>query len=98
MDEKLENKDSVKEETGAGWGRSDLAELVLSLTHDLLEHDDVTLEDDFFSAGGDSMVAMYLIGQLAHRTGLRLRVSLIFANPTLGELVDAIDQLSDHAA
>ncbi len=97
MNEQLEDTDSALEETDMVGIRSDLAELVLSLTHDLLERTDVTLDDDFFSAGGDSIIAMHLVGQLARQTGLRLRVSIIFANPNLGEFAAAVEQLRQTA-
>ena len=65
--------------------------LVLELAQELLERDDLTLDDDFFSAGGDSATAMHLVGRLARRTGLRLRVSQIFANPTLRDFATSIE-------
>lgn len=84
--------------TAATGGGEDVPALVLAFTHELLERTDVTLDDDFFSAGGDSIVAMHLVGQLARRTGLRLRVSLLFANPLLRDFTEHIERLRDEAA
>jgi aryl carrier-like protein len=67
--------------------------LVLSLARDLLERADVSMEDDFFAAGGDSMLAMHLVGRLARETGLRLRVTLLFAHPVLGEFAEQVGRL-----
>ncbi len=67
--------------------------LVLDLAQELLDRPDVTLDEDFFSAGGDSITAMHLIGRLARQTGLRLRVSQIFANPTLRDFAASVEQV-----
>lgn len=75
----------------------DMTSLVLSYARDLLDREDITIDDDFFSAGGDSIVAMHLVGQLARRTGLRLRTSLLFANPVLCDFVMEAELLRDRA-
>lgn len=66
--------------------------LVLDLARELLERPDVTLDEDFFTAGGDSNTAMHLIGRLSRQTGLRLRVSQVFATPTLRDLAASVEQ------
>jgi aryl carrier-like protein len=76
----------------------DMTSLVLSHTRELLDREDITIDDDFFSVGGDSIVAMHLVGQLARRTGLRLRTSLLFANPVLREFAVEAELLRDRAA
>jgi acyl carrier protein len=70
----------------------DLTSLVLSATRDLLDREDITIDDDFFSAGGDSVAAMHLVGHLARQTGLRLRTSLLFANPVLRDFVSQAER------
>ncbi|GGO99413.1 hypothetical protein GCM10012280_65790 [Wenjunlia tyrosinilytica] len=67
--------------------------LVLELARELLDRPDLTMDEDFFSAGGDSITAMHLIGRLARQTGLRLRVAQIFANPTLRDLAASVEQV-----
>ncbi|MFE4612669.1 acyl carrier protein [Streptomyces niveus] len=80
---------------GAG---EDVPDLLLELTNELLERGDITLDEDFFATGGDSIVAMHLVGQLARRTGLRLRVSLLFANPVLRDFAEHVERLRGEAA
>lgn len=63
----------------------DLATLTLQAAGELLERDDLSLDDDFFSAGGDSLLAMHLIGRLSRATGLRLRLSMLLEYPVLGD-------------
>jgi aryl carrier-like protein len=78
--------------------------LVLDLARELLDRPEVTLDDDFFSVGGDSITAMHLIGRLSRRTGLRLRVAQIFASPTLRDFAVSVEQArtaaerADHAS
>jgi aryl carrier-like protein len=67
--------------------------LVLELARELLDRPDLTLDEDFFSAGGDSITAMHLIGRLSRQTGLRLRVAQIFANSTLRDLAASVEQV-----
>lgn len=76
-------------------GDLDLASLVLLVVRDVLEQPSVSLEDDFFAAGGDSLLAMHVIGRLSHTSGLRVRVSHLFAHPVLRELAAALEQLRD---
>ncbi|MFJ5680712.1 acyl carrier protein [Streptomyces sp. NPDC093097] len=81
--------------SGAG---DDLPTLVLSLANELLERTDVALDEDFFTAGGDSVLAMHLVGHLARRTGVGLRVSLLFSHPVLREFTEQVDQRRSEAA
>jgi aryl carrier-like protein len=74
-------------------GNLDLASLVLMVVRDVLERPSVSLDDDFFSAGGDSLLAMHVAGRLSHSTGLRVRVSQLFARPVLREFTAGLEQL-----
>lgn len=74
----------------------DVSSLVCLMAGDLLENPEVRLEDDFFSAGGDSMLAMHLVGRLARATGLPLRVSLLIAHPVLRDFVRQIEVMRDR--
>ncbi|HEX3786511.1 MAG TPA: phosphopantetheine-binding protein [Pseudonocardiaceae bacterium] len=68
----------------------DLPALTLRVARDLLENNDLSLDDNFFATGGDSMLAMHLVGRLARVIGQRLRVSLLLENPVLADFVAAI--------
>ncbi len=76
----------------------DKAALVLAVAGELLDRQDLSLEDDFFSVGGDSLIAMHLVGRLSRLTGLRLRVTALFANPLLTDFVAYVDQLRQSSA
>jgi aryl carrier-like protein len=74
-------------------GHLDLASLLLTVVRDVLEQPTVSLDDDFFTAGGDSLLAMHVVGRLSHASGLRVRVSHLFAHPVLREFAAALGQL-----
>jgi aryl carrier-like protein len=89
--------DSSQIGNGSSDDAAEISSAVLNLARDLLEIPDVSLDDDFFSVGGDSILAMHLVGELTRRTSLRLRVSLLLANPVLRDFcvqVEAVRRAS----
>jgi hypothetical protein len=81
------------ENTQSLGGDLDLASLVLTVVRDVLEQPSVSLDDGFFTAGGDSLLAMHVVGRLSHTSGLRVRVSHLFAHPVLREFAAVLEQL-----
>jgi aryl carrier-like protein len=79
-------------------GDLDLVSLVLTVVRDVLEQPSVSLDDDFFITGGDSLLAIHVVGRLSHATGLRVRVSHLFAHPVLREFAAVLEQLRGAAA
>jgi hypothetical protein len=73
----------------------DLASLVLMVVRDVLERPSVSLDDDFFTAGGDSLLAMHVVGRLSHTSGLPVRVLHLFAHPVLREFAAVLGQRRD---
>ncbi|ETN46354.1 uncharacterized protein HMPREF1541_00538 [Cyphellophora europaea CBS 101466] len=65
-----------------------LAQLWRTLLHD---EEDPSLDDNFFTLGGDSIKAMKLV-TAARAAGLSLTVASVFANPTLAEMASQIGQ------
>ncbi|MBO0678251.1 amino acid adenylation domain-containing protein [Mycolicibacterium sp. S2-37] len=60
---------------------------------------DVTVSDrhdDFFTLGGDSILAVQLAAR-ARDTGLKLTARMVFEHPTLHELAAAVDRATDAA-
>lgn len=76
----------------------DLASLVLTVVRDVLEQPSVCLHDDFFTAGGDSLLAMHVAGRLSRASGLRVRVSHLFEHPVLREFAADLEQQRDAEA
>jgi acyl-CoA synthetase (AMP-forming)/AMP-acid ligase II/acyl carrier protein len=75
----LANKDLVKELTNL-WER-------------LLRITPVSVDDDFFEKGGDSLLVMEMLSELEWRTGLTIPSSILFEATTIRQLVQ---KLSDR--
>uniref|UniRef100_A0A093UUI8 Nonribosomal peptide synthetase 8 n=1 Tax=Talaromyces marneffei PM1 TaxID=1077442 RepID=A0A093UUI8_TALMA len=69
-----------------------------SLWADVLQIDQVTIgsEDDFFSLGADSILAMRLIGASNSR-GIKLDIKNVFRNSTLEKMALSMEQISPNA-
>lgn len=76
---------------------ADIPALVMAVAADLLGEADLPPSADFFSAGGDSLLAMHLVSRLARATGLRLRVRMLIAEPVLGDFAAAVAALAEDS-
>ncbi|WP_338837336.1 amino acid adenylation domain-containing protein [Gordonia polyisoprenivorans] len=56
----------------------------------------VSMDDDFFDAGGNSLALIALRDEIEHRTGLRMSVAELFAHATPAGVVAGGDRLLDH--
>ncbi|WP_169308828.1 non-ribosomal peptide synthetase [Paracoccus gahaiensis] len=64
----------------------ELARVIAACMAELLEHDHVSVDDDFYDLGGDSLLALRLSGMVAARSGLRLQTTDLMRNATPREL------------
>lgn len=55
----------------------------------------VGVDDNFFSLGGDSLLAAVLFAKTARRTGRDIPLSLLFSGPTIREVARALDDDAD---
>ena len=79
-------------------GRSDVRRFVspteatvAGIWSELLEQGDIGPEDDFFELGGDSLLAVWLMEEIADRTGSDLPLSLLLEGATVRQLASALD-------
>jgi hypothetical protein len=86
--------------TGEGEYRAPVTEheqLVASLFAELTGATRVGLDDSFFALGGHSLLAMRLLSQLRARTGLELALRILFEQPTVAGVAQALDQVQAEA-
>jgi acyl carrier protein len=85
---------------------SPIEEKLLIMVRQLLENDEVTADEDFFLAGGHSLLAMQLLTRLQKAFGVKLSLHQLFESPTVSELavlveqklLDGIDAMTDEEA
>jgi acyl carrier protein len=59
----------------------------------MLDVEPVGLHDDFFELGGHSLLAAELLDALAHEFGVNVSARVLYLQPTIAELADAIEKL-----
>ena len=72
---------------------NDLVKELTNLWERLLRTAPVSLDDDFFEKGGDSLLVMEMLSELEWRTGLTIPSSILFEATTIRQLVQ---KLSDR--
>ena len=68
--------------------------LVLEAWQSLLGIDELDSDDDFFDLGGDSLQVARMADRLGRRLGVDVALDLIFDNPTLGGMTEAISSVA----
>lgn len=66
-------------------------ETLAGIWSELLEQGDIGPEDDFFERGGDSLLAVWLMEEIAERTGRDLPLSVLLEGATIRQLARALD-------
>jgi amino acid adenylation domain-containing protein len=70
---------------------SPIEEKLLGIVRELLECDEVGLEDNFFLAGGHSLLGMQLVMNVEKAFGVDLTLQQLFESPTIQRLGSAIE-------
>ena len=81
-------------------------EKLLAMVKELLDNPDISVEDNFFLAGGHSLLGMQLIIRLRNAFGLDLTLRQLFEGPTVerlavlieNKLIDEVNSISDEEA
>lgn len=66
-------------------------EVVAAAWEDVLRVSDASPDDDFFEAGGDSLLALALLARLGDATGRSLPIEAVFEERTLGALARRLE-------
>ncbi|MDG9708929.1 condensation domain-containing protein [Streptomyces sp. DH10] len=64
---------------------------------ELLHADEVPADADYFSIGGNSVIALQLVERVRVRHGVRLKLVDIYDHPVVGSLAQAIHDRAPHA-
>jgi FkbH-like protein len=78
--------------------RSNLEKELCRMWADLLGVEQIGIQDDFFAAGGSSLLAVRLFAQIEKMLGKALPLVTLFQSPTVEKLARAIEQRKEHAA
>ncbi|NNG37340.1 type I polyketide synthase [Nakamurella aerolata] len=68
----------------------DLVASVATIWAEVLGIDEVAANDNFFDLGGNSLVAVQLIGQIRKRLGVRLPMRALFDTPSVADMAELV--------
>lgn len=77
--------------------RPGLETALAQLWASVLGVEEIGADQDFFTLGGNSLVAIQLIAQIRKAEGVRLPIRVLFEAPTLAQLAARIEELRDAA-
>jgi acyl transferase domain-containing protein len=72
---------------------SEVQRVIAEMWRDAIGIDQVGVDDDFVDLGGDSLVAVQLVGRIAQRFGTEVSVAQLFENRTVRTLAAAIEDV-----
>ncbi len=72
---------------------SPIAEKLLTIVRELLENDTVTVEDNFFLAGGHSLLGMQLLMRLRSTFGVDMTLRQLFEAPSVERLANSVENM-----
>jgi amino acid adenylation domain-containing protein len=87
-----------KPAAGDGHVYTDTEKMIAGIWKETLETDTIGIDDDFFDAGGHSLIAVEIMCRLEEATGKRLPIAALFEAPTIRLLSRFIESEDAHAA
>ncbi|HUG36202.1 MAG TPA: AMP-binding protein, partial [Candidatus Limnocylindrales bacterium] len=75
--------------------RTELEATLVRIATEVLDVPRVGIHDDFFALGGDSLLAVQLMGRIREATGVRLSATRLFEAPTVAGLALALRRRED---
>ena len=87
------DQESLKASTEAKTqARSDREELLLNIWKESLNKEDIGINDNYFSLGGDSLVATTIVGKVRNKLKIEISIKDIFENSSVASLSKYIDE------
>jgi hypothetical protein len=78
-----------------GFSQQQLGAIVMDTWRHALKDPQLAADDDFFTAGGDSLLADEVTLEIAAATGIEIPVVTLFTSPTAAEFTAALFELAD---
>ena len=75
---------------------NELETALQAIWQDLLNHDNIGVHDNFFSIGGDSIVALQMISRARHQ-GIQFQPRELFENPTIAGIASHAGQMKTES-
>ncbi|MRG97496.1 myxochelin non-ribosomal peptide synthetase MxcG [Polyangium spumosum] len=82
----------ITRSAASGLPTTDLEKVVLSVWEQVLGMGDLSVEDDFFERGGQSLQTIQVATRLGIALGREIPVAMVFRHPTIAELSRALEQ------
>ena len=73
--------------------RTAMEKMVAALWRELLEHEQIGVEQNFFEIGGHSLLAIQIIARLRERLDVAVPVRMLFDHPTIAGLSNELEQI-----
>jgi acyl carrier protein len=89
-EDRLAQTDRPDSGTASDEELSALANNLVDLWKRILRTDDITLDDDFFELGGNSLSAIRLLPAIEEQFGVEPTISLVFDHPTPHQMAEAL--------
>ena len=77
--------------------RNDTEARLAEMWREVLKLERTGVRDNFFDAGGDSVLAVQLIARIRQSFGVELSTPRLFQSPTIVELAEAIDEMRNSS-
>lgn len=84
---------NLLERAGSKAPDSPIADQLLTIVRELLENDEVAAEDNFFLAGGHSLLGMQLLMRLQNKFGVDMKLQHLFAAPSAELLAISVENM-----
>jgi amino acid adenylation domain-containing protein len=76
--------------------RTPIEEMLANIWANILRVDEVGIHDNFFTLGGDSLLAVQIIGQMRERLEVELSFSRLLEFPTVAGLAHIVEEARKH--